>query len=295
MKVLLKEIEIIKDRIKRLERCCGINNSIEETKTYLQDSNYSDGYIYIRYKGEDGLIQEKSIDIRELINYPAIFKQYEHLCLLGQPVFTGNTLTLKFIGEDGIEQTKNVNLSGLSTVDVHVSGASYNASNNIITITQNDGTSYMIDLSEFQILFNSNSDGTYSINQEGVEKFRLAKVAITGSYNDLKDKPMSYKSWAAFVTQQAQSNPVAIVLENTIGNITLTRVSTGTYNITSNNLFTVDKTVPIDDIMSDANKNIYKMTRIDSNVIRLETYRFPNTTVLSDDVLNKRYINIVVY
>lgn len=105
------------------------------------------------------------------------------------PELNGNILTIFYVGENGIQQSKSVNLSSLITKDINIENAEYDASQNIITITQNDGSSFPINLSEFSIVPATNPDGSVSLVQEGVEKVKIHKAAISGSYNDLSDKP----------------------------------------------------------------------------------------------------------
>jgi len=105
------------------------------------------------------------------------------------PELNGNILTIFYVGENGIQQSKSVNLSSLITNDISIENAEYDASQNIITITQNDGSSFPINLSEFSIVPATNPDGSVSLVQEGVEKVKIHKAAISGSYNDLSDKP----------------------------------------------------------------------------------------------------------
>lgn len=105
------------------------------------------------------------------------------------PELNGNILTIFYVGENGIQQSKSVNLSSLITKDINIENAEYDASQNIITITQNDGSSFPINLSEFSIVPATNPDGSVSLTQEGVEKVKIHKAGISGSYNDLSDKP----------------------------------------------------------------------------------------------------------
>lgn len=105
------------------------------------------------------------------------------------PELNGNILTIFYVGENGIQQSKSVNLSSLITNDISIENAEYDASQNIITITQNEGSSFPINLSEFSIVPATNPDGSVSLVQEGVEKVKIHKAAISGSYNDLSDKP----------------------------------------------------------------------------------------------------------
>ncbi|PQA94489.1 hypothetical protein B0A69_08465 [Chryseobacterium shigense] len=105
------------------------------------------------------------------------------------PELNGNILTVFYTAENGIQQSKSVDLSSLITNDIHVENADYNASQNVITITQNDGSVFQINLSEFSIIPTTNADGSVTLAQEGQDKVVLKKIAISGSYNDLTDKP----------------------------------------------------------------------------------------------------------
>lgn len=106
-----------------------------------------------------------------------------------EPQLNGNILTIYYTGENGVQQTQNVDLSGLATIDISIENAEYDAAQNIITITQSDGSTFQIDLSEFSIISTTNPDGSVSLVQEAVEKVKIHKVGISGSYNDLTDKP----------------------------------------------------------------------------------------------------------
>ena len=105
------------------------------------------------------------------------------------PQLNGNILTVFYTGENGVQQSKSVDLSSLVTRDISIENAVYDAAQNIITINQNDGSSFQINLSEFSIIPATNADGSVTLSQEGQEKVILKKVAVTGSYNDLSDKP----------------------------------------------------------------------------------------------------------
>ncbi|REC80333.1 hypothetical protein DRF60_01070 [Chryseobacterium elymi] len=105
------------------------------------------------------------------------------------PELNGNILTVFYTGENGIQQSKAVDLSSLITNNIRIENAEYDASQNVITITQSDGSSFPINLSEFSIVPTTNIDGSVSLVQESVEKVKIHKVGISGSYNDLSDKP----------------------------------------------------------------------------------------------------------
>lgn len=54
---------------------------------------------------------------------------------------------------------------------------------------------------------------------------------------------LGYKKYVALITQTGTNNPVATVLENTIGDIVWTRISMGLYAGTSTGSFTQNKTI----------------------------------------------------
>jgi hypothetical protein len=105
-----------------------------------------------------------------------------------------------------------------------------------------------------------------------------------------------YKVYTALLTQVGELAPEAIVLENTIGNISFAYESVGVYAVNSSNLFIEDKTsVDIDPTNYDyltglalfANETIFSLSKI-----RI-------TTTLggapADDLLIKNRIEIRVY
>ena len=86
------------------------------------------------------------------------------------PQLNGNVLTVFYTGENGVQQSKSVDLSSLVTRDISIENAAYDASQNMITITQNDGSAFHINLSEFSIIPTTNTDGSVTLSQEGQEK-----------------------------------------------------------------------------------------------------------------------------
>ena len=106
-----------------------------------------------------------------------------------QPELNGNILTIKYTGESGVQQLQTVDLSDLVTNDIYIDDADYDAAQNIITITRNDGQQFQINLSEFSIVVSTDANGVVTVVQEGVTKFTISKVGTTGDYNDLINKP----------------------------------------------------------------------------------------------------------
>jgi len=106
---------------------------------------------------------------------------------------------------------------------------------------------------------------------------------------------LPYKSYVGFLTQSGTSAPTITILEDTITGIVIARTGVGTYTFTKSGAFTLDKTIPIDDVYTDQQGNLYKITKTSTSVLTLITYSYTNTFTPADSVLNNRYINIQVY
>ena len=124
---------------------------------------------------------------------------YETLGEILEPELIGNILYIKFRDGDGVIQSQPVNLSSLVTTDTSISNATYNASTNRITITQNDGGDpFIIDLSEFSILTATDANGITTLKQEvdgqgdPILKLTVSKVGQTGQWADILGKPATY-------------------------------------------------------------------------------------------------------
>jgi len=92
--------------------------------------------------------------------------------------------------------------------------------------------------------------------------------------------------------------PVVTVLENTIGNIWFTYSSTGVYNINSNSLFTIDKTIVDCTINGDTNyeKNLWAVWNGNgsSSVDNIRLYTWNSTIPGPEDYFNGK-LEIRVY
>jgi hypothetical protein len=120
----------------------------------------------------------------------------------------------------------------------------------------------------------------------------LVLLQITNAINESSAFTPPYKVYTALLTQVGTSAPTAIVLENTIGNITLSRNSTGSYYINSPNLFTVDKTfTQITTILS--GDMHYLITY--SDVSRINVTTSNAATTFLDGKLDNSPIEIRVY
>jgi hypothetical protein len=100
----------------------------------------------------------------------------------------------------------------------------------------------------------------------------------------------AYKVYTALLTQTGTNAPVATVLENTIGAITIMRSGTGEYRVKSSGLFTLNKTTfdiaPIlGFIKQDQFSNINEITFITRNT----------SNITSDGLLTAKKLEIRVY
>jgi hypothetical protein len=104
---------------------------------------------------------------------------------------------------------------------------------------------------------------------------------------------LPYKSYTALLTQTEENDPVATILENTIGDIVWTRLGAGSYLATSDNLFTENKTTIFMTGNSSLVFGIYPSINTPGTEITVETGS-PNETHL-DQILDNTPIEIRVY
>jgi hypothetical protein len=78
-------------------------------------------------------------------NVPFVIK--ESVSVLGTPTLTGNVLTIPFTNETGVLSNVTVNLAQLA-LDVKVASVNYDPATQDIVITNSDGTSFTIDLTD---------------------------------------------------------------------------------------------------------------------------------------------------
>ena len=124
------------------------------------------------------------------VNDKFVNNSSETITTLEECYLQGNVLMIRYKGENGNIQNRSIDLSGLATIDIHINDASYNASTNILTLTDNEGNTYSVDLSEFSIITNTDVNGITTLTQEAVIKLIVSKVGQTGDYNDLLNKPI---------------------------------------------------------------------------------------------------------
>jgi hypothetical protein len=133
-------------------------------------------------------------------------------------------------------------------------------------------------------------NATIDINIGGVDAtMTVEKFAAT------LPAALPYKVYTALLTQTGINDPVANVLYNTIGTVTVSRTGAGVYNISCPdfNFFTLNKTaicaVP-------TNTNIYRYTIRPTNPTTVELVTFNSANPPSiDDLLSNTMVEIRVY
>lgn len=173
-----KDMSIPQSSIENFSQTLQSFASSEQFKKHLVDNNAHNDSL--------AKLDASNVSVQNSENWKA---KIETQTSIQPPQLNGNILTIFYTGENGVQQSQSVELDGLATNDISIENAQYDASQNIITITQSDGSAFQINLSEFSIISTINPDGSVSLVQEGVEKVLLKKVAMSGSFNDLTDKP----------------------------------------------------------------------------------------------------------
>ena len=171
----------------------------------------------------------------------------ETVTALDTPTLTGNILTIPYINEAGVTQTVNVDLSGLASIDINLDSATYNAAANIITLTETDGTTHTLDLSEFSIITTTNPDGSITVVQEGVTKFiipapipdqpqifaKVGGVQTTNTVSHLESE-VAVRTGAVVIGATTAPTTVITKLDVTNGDVDIDNTTATTGAITKN-------------------------------------------------------------
>ena len=132
-----------------------------------------------------------------------------------------------------------------------------------------------------------------SLENDGIATTNLT-VTSTLNGRAVSDILPTYKKYITLISQNSTSAPRVVELENTIGPIVWTRVSTGIYNGTLTGAFTADKTYSL---LSNAVKdNQAVIYWLNVNTIRIETLelKHPAGTYHDTHLLNNT-LEIRVY
>ena len=185
-----------------------------------------------------------------------------------EPVGPGNGTQINSI-MDSYRSTTNVTTNN---TDALIFG-----SGNIVT----DGVRGIV-VGDYQAL---TSDGIATTN-----------LTVTNTLNGraVSDILPTYKKYIALITQSSTAAPTVIELENTIGPIVWTRISTGVYEGTLTGAFTLDKTyTTLNQVYTNSIVLVY---RKDIDVIKIETTNLHSPTAAHHDThLLKNTIEIRVY
>jgi hypothetical protein len=132
-----------------------------------------------------------------------------------------------------------------------------------------------------------------SIENDGIATTNLT-VTNTLNGRAVSDILPTYKKYIALITQSSTAAPTVIELENTIGPIVWTRISTGVYEGTLTGAFTLDKTyTTLNQVYTNSIALVY---RKDIDVIKIETTNLHSPTAAHHDThLLKNTLEIRVY
>ncbi len=187
---------------------------------------------------------------------------------IGEPVGPGNGTQIQSI-MDSYRSTTNVTTNN---TDALIFG-----SGNIVT----DGVRGIV-VGDYQAL---TSDGIATTN-----------LTVTNTFNGraISDILPTYKKYIALISQSSTAAPTVIELENTIGPIVWTRISTGVYEGTFAGAFTLDKTyTTLSQVATNSIGLVYRKT-IDT--IKIETTNLHSPTAAHHDThLVKNTLEIRVY
>ena len=117
---------------------------------------------------------------------------------------------------------------------------------------------------------------------------------IGTTLKEFKAKLLGYRTYTAIISQSGTSDPVAIVLENNLGqDIVWTRLNTGFYKGSSTGLFTNSKTTINSSQTDDNNLGITATYYTNLNDVYIVTYDYTGAPL--DGVLAKSFVEIRVY
>lgn len=111
---------------------------------------------------------------------------------------------------------------------------------------------------------------------------------------EFKAKLLGYRVYTAIISQSGTSDPIATVLENTLGqDIAWDRTSIGQYQASSTGLFTYSKTTINSSQTDNANQGITATYYNTSNTLVVATFDYAGSP--QDGVLSESLIEIRIY
>jgi len=132
-----------------------------------------------------------------------------------------------------------------------------------------------------------------SLENDGIATTNLT-VTSTLNGRAISDILPTYTKYIALISQSSTADPTVIELENTIGPIIWTRVSTGVYYGTLTGGFTVGKTYTI--LSNTVKDNQAVISLLTANIISIQTLEVKHPAGLPQDgFLNNNTLEIRVY
>lgn len=179
--------------------------------------------------------------------------------------------------------------------------------NRIIILDKNSNFRYSIitDLSHWFVKNNcvvvkitNKNDIMLSFESREVAYLALDKLNDVRKQLIQVDTSNTWYSYKALISQTDENAPTEVILnqedDNFLSGLTWSRITGGTYYITKTGAFLINKTLPISEAYTDIDGNYYTINRLNNNTMELKTYNTDDTNVLSDNILNSRYINIEI-
>jgi len=132
------------------------------------------------------------------------------------------------------------------------------------------------------------SASTNPVRFEGLQTNTGATKTVIADNNGVLYTETKPKKYVALLTQTGTSAPTAIVLENTLGNITFSYFQTGKYTVTATGLLTLNKTTVI------TGGAVCAIDTLTANGFNLSSYSMP-PVANANGILNNSTIEISVY
>lgn len=168
------------------------------------------------------------------------------------------------------------------------------------TTTDTIAISYILNTTQAAIETNIGTTGAKSDNRidKSVVQINIYNTEYLGTNNTLVPYPQPYRIYSALLTQTGTNNPVATILQNTIGTITWIRNATGAYEGNYTPGFPLAKTTLT--INTAYNNMMFYLANFEtgepSTQILLKTYETAGDPLsINDGLLYYAFIEIRIY
>lgn len=214
---------------------------------------------------------------------------------LQQVLDEGNNSTTSLIIGTGVLEGIEINDSSISMYEsgninnqFNISSTGFSSSNTSGSIISS--VSFNLVSRDPQINLLNSIKGNTTIKQNNNQSGSIL-IQYPSQSGTLYIQP--YKVYTALLTQSGTDAPVATVLENTLGDISFSYDTVGSYHITSDSLFIEDKTaVTIGNSYSDISTSA---KLVNNNTININTGKIDTNVLLQNDNLYNNLIEIRVY